>query len=261
MIDRMKVIEEYEPDYDYIIELVRREWDISKEYKFMTNKKGIFKWYLLNEHHPIVVKGAQGIGKTVYALKDLYDLYGSWEVAKALLFYHPLFVVRLAKRIKRFQRETGIRFRLPAIIMDDAQKWLNKRYYRKAWIQEFLNNMSMLRNIFSTIILTTPSEKLLLKDVREAEGLVKIKIEKTSDDIKNPQRYRQAKAYMTRERPDGRHYPVGPKWIDRFTALLPDHIYKKWYMPLRDRWEEIFLAETEETYKREEVLGYQVEYY
>lgn len=179
----------------------------------------------------IIVYGAQGVGKSVFALTLSFAVYRRWkDVFDTLVFTLDDLYNLLLTTSKR----------LKCIVGDDAGVQLMDKYkYRydltaTAWINAIIQ---LARTKTASLILTTPSPRLLAKSVRDQPDWLWVYM--------MPEREREAWPKMARVRiysisffpPDnivpGKLYDEG-----LFTVYLPDRIYRR-YKPLRKRYVDI----------------------
>jgi len=107
------------------------------------------------------IYGSQGSGKTTYALKTLYYVYGSWEEAlNNTYFYIDDLLPRLYDTFNRGER-------IKAILLDDAGVWLMKYHWRKDFSVWFSKLFNLLRTIVSGVIFTSVEATDIVKFVRD----------------------------------------------------------------------------------------------
>jgi len=112
-----------------------------------------------------LIFGMQGAGKTTYALRTAYAVYGSWEEALRHLFFDPLPALELLQEAN----EKGERVKL--VIFDDAGWWLSKYlWYVEGGISTIfaINGLfNLIRTLCSAVIFTSPLVNDVLKPLRE----------------------------------------------------------------------------------------------
>jgi len=90
----------------------------------------------------------KGIGKTVYSLKCLIDIYGDWETAKQYLVFTP----------EQFLNFLKLGERIPLLVWDDAGYWLNRRYWFLPLVRSVTKIIQITRPHITSIMFTTPFE-------------------------------------------------------------------------------------------------------
>lgn len=187
--------------------------------------------YYRDEFSPFIIYGGPlGIGKSAYALKVLYELYGSWEKVKEYIVFKPEdFVDRCYEMMGRGKREK-------AIVWDDAGLHVSYLSYNDPFVQAVIEYLNVARTNWASIILTAPTPMMIVKKFRGFPDRYTCKIVKLGSDEKNPQKPRRARVYRNWTAPDLKHSGVHKCWEDDYSALLPDEFYHDWYKPLRDSY-------------------------
>ena len=166
-----------------------------------------------------VVYGKQGYGKSSYALKVAYQIYGDWDrVFNAIVFKLEDLVSALRESIV-----TGKRRQL--LIWDDAGVHGNKYRWFDYGGQELAKELQALLDVIRTglagLIFTTPQPNELLKVFRGYDFYY-VKIVK-----QNKRNNRLATIYQQSVMPNG-NVIVKKVGYDRFNVMLPDEVYKRY---------------------------------
>lgn len=178
----------------------------------------INQWYKDYQFRIIVVYGASGMGKSVYAWKILQEIYPNQDVRKYLVF-KPQEIINFIKNL--YTKD----IRIKSFLIDDAGVWLGADDYADPFVQAVTKQVQLLRTVCSSVILTTPSLKGLVKKLR-TQDLFTVKITKSQSGP-----YREAVGYYTSYRADGKRWMV-KRYIDPFKSHLDDKLYS-WYDRVR----------------------------
>ena len=111
------------------------------------------------------IYGPQGVGKTTYAMKVLYHIYGSWDEA----LKHTYFTLDELRPV--LEQAVEERQRLRAILLDDAGISLQKlEWYSKPsiWFGKLFN---LARSVAGGIIFTSVEASDIIKYVRDKVSL------------------------------------------------------------------------------------------
>jgi len=160
------------------------------------------------------VYGSQGVGKTTYALKVLYGVYGDWDkVLENTYFYIDNLIPRLKDCVKSGKR-------IKAILLDDAGVWLIKYHWRKDFSVWFSKLFNLIRTICSGIIFTSVEVSDIVKFVRDkVQYRVSIRV---IDNLT-----REAIGYRVITLPTLER--IVKRWfIDRFRLDLPGDVRKEY---------------------------------
>ena len=166
-----------------------------------------------------IVYGKQGYGKSSYALKVAYQIYGDWDtVFESMVFKLEDLVSALRDSIV-----TGKRRQL--LIWDDAGVHGNKYRWFDYGGQELAKELQALMDVIRTglagLIFTTPQPNELLKVFRGYDFYY-VKIVK-----QNKRNNRLATIYQQSVMPNG-NVIVKKVGYDRFNVMLPDEVYKRY---------------------------------
>ncbi|PMQ00697.1 MAG: hypothetical protein CBR30_09815 [Dictyoglomus sp. NZ13-RE01] len=107
------------------------------------------------------IYGYQGSGKTTYALKTLYYLYGDWDTALNHLYFD------IDKALETMRKAFSNNERIKAIVIDDAGYSLIKYDWRKEHSQWFSRFFNLARTVVSGIIFTSIETSDIIAFVRE----------------------------------------------------------------------------------------------
>lgn len=100
----------------------------------------------------VMIVGRQGVGKTTYAMKTLYQYYGDWDKVFESMTFDP---IELLRRRKHYD----------AILIDDAGVHLSKYDWRDK--SDFAKFFNLIRDVTNFLIFTTPNEGDILKNIRD----------------------------------------------------------------------------------------------
>ena len=166
-----------------------------------------------------IVYGKQGYGKSSYALKTAFQVYGDWgQVFDSLVSKLEDLLDILKQSISKGDRRI-------LIIWDDAGVHGNKykwfEYNGQETAKQLQALMDVIRTGLAALIFTTPQPNELLKVFRGYDFYY-IKI--TKQDKKNT---RLATIYQQNVMPNG-SILVKKIGFDRFNVMLPDDVYQKY---------------------------------
>lgn len=166
------------------------------------------------------IYGPQGVGKTTYALKTLYYVYGSWEEAlNNTYFYIDNLLPRLKETFERGER-------IKAVLLDDAGVWLVKYYWRRdfsVWFSKFFN---LIRTIVSGVIFTSVEVTDIVKFVRD-KVMYRVNVMRISRDTS------KAIGYRVKTNPMLEQY-VERVFEDIFGLSLPEDVREKYEAKRRE---------------------------
>lgn len=164
----------------------------------------------------IIVYGAQGYGKSTYALQLTHRILGSWEkVLNSLCFT----IDEVNSYLSQEERQK-------ILIWDDAGVHANKYIYydEREKVKTLSGLLDTIRTFLACLILTTPTPSKLLKPIRELPFYY-------AKIVQNKDIYRRAKIYKREYVPDKLYTKLVAE--DYFTCRLPDWFYIK-YDRIRD---------------------------
>ena len=183
-----------------------------------------------------VVYGTQRLGKTMYALQVMYDMYHDWDKVLDFTFFKlEELVTSLKKHIK--QRE-----RIDAVVWDDAGVYGSKYlFFSNKKLTEYLQKLfDVVGTAVKGLIITTPNPENLLKAIRGYE-FYRVKIYK--DWYMEKETRRVAKGYKNILLPSGKHI-VRTVFNDYYDVTIPDDVYKR-YKEMRESYTDVALEELE----------------
>ena len=163
-----------------------------------------------------VIYGPMRIGKSVFALKTLYQLYGNWDDVLA----HTVF--RLEDMVGLIEQAMGKDQKVKAVLWDDAGVYGGRmRYFENRTLIQYLENLlDTIGLSLHALLMTSPSVLSLLKCLRTYE-FYRIKI------YRDTGQRRYAIAYMSTLLPSGTRL-IHRKWRDNYTCRLPDDVWKEY---------------------------------
>jgi hypothetical protein len=135
---------------------------------------------IINAYHNddfilVVVHGTPRIGKSVYALKLMFQVYDylfgldKYQVYKKYLGWTPLNVINYWASLKE---------RIPAYTWDDAGCWLFTLDWQDPLLREVQRYFNVVGTDINCVILTTPDPNWILKKIGKMPGHVQVKITK-----------------------------------------------------------------------------------
>jgi len=191
----------------------------------ITTKKIKHAWRTL-EFYGLIIYGPQGIGKTTYMLKVMYEIYRDWDK----VFQYLVFSFDDLIDVMRQARER----RIKVIGWDDAGIHGHKYMYffEKQAVMLISAWIDVVRTRIAGWLITTPNPSSLIKPVRESPGFNYGKVMYTHGSGTS----RLVKVYAKHWYPGGRII-ARKLYYDYFHARLPDDVYKE-YMEMRERFYE-----------------------
>jgi hypothetical protein len=172
------------------------------------------------------IYGHQGAGKTTYALKTLYYVYGDWDKALEYTFFD---IRELENKLKwAFIKNK----RIKAILLDDAGYSLIKYSWRDEYSQKIAKLFNLARTVVSGILFTSIETTDIIAFIRDKIMYpVSIRIvDKT---------YSEARGYRIYLSPLMEKIPK-KVFRDLFIRRLPDHVYKKYEEKRREALANLF---------------------
>ncbi len=105
--------------------------------------------------------GIQGSGKTTYALKVMYHVYGDWGKVLERTYFN----------VDKFIEDTKYYFekdeRIPVVLFDDAGLSIIKYSWRRDFAQWFSRFYNLVRTVCSAILFTSVEVTDILKFIRD----------------------------------------------------------------------------------------------
>jgi hypothetical protein len=194
-------------------------------YAFLRNQARYFCVYSL---------APLGVGKTSYAIQCLQQLYGEydqdgflvkanddWELIKAHIIFHPQTFKQIVQHLQKTKT------RIKALVWDDSGIFLSAKDWQKKWAREIVKYFQLARTYCASIILTTPSPSLILRDIRRM-NMVTINIEFAKsqyDHLASQHAARRARSYDHWYLPDLKKTRVRYRGTDTYNVMLPNKVY------------------------------------
>ncbi len=156
----------------------------------------------------------RGIGKSVYALRILIDVYKTWrwDILKNYIVFMPQDFLRLLDRII----ETGER--LPLIVWDDAGFWLNKQRWMNKFVVAVRENLNVIRTAVTSIIFTAPTWNELARGVRDHIDIL-VLVTRNNNESSIAKGYKVVQGVFE-------EYRRETIFTDYFHIMLPNEIYQ-----------------------------------
>lgn len=156
----------------------------------------------------------RGIGKSVYALRILIDVYKTWrwDVLKNYIVFMPQDFLRLLDRII----ETGER--LPLIVWDDAGFWLNKQRWMNKFVVAVRENLNVIRTAVTAIIFTAPTWNELARGIRDHIDIL-VLVTRNNNESSIAKGYKVVQGVFE-------EYRRETIFTDYFHIMLPNEIYQ-----------------------------------
>lgn len=206
-------------------------------------------WYRNNQFRLILVTAESGMGKSVYTLKALQELYPKekridytpgddpvidhkqplWDEYKGspyndirkYILFRPEEVLAFSKYMFRHK------MRIPFAVMDDSGIFLSSDQWNSPEVSALTKWLQVARTVCSCVALTTTSAENVVRRVRTLDMYnTKIKL--------LPRGWRAARTYKQTIGPTGKRY-VKVAWQDNFYWRLSDDLYE-WYHDLRNSY-------------------------
>lgn len=190
--------------------------------------KEIQSAYEKNQSRQVVIYGETGVGKSVYAIKVLKQLYDDPqhpEEWKQYIVFTPEQFITLVTKLLREKR------RAKCIVWDDAGYWLFALDWNDPKVKAAMKMFQVSRTVTAAIIFTTPAVQMIIKKIQAFEG---IRIGKVMKRTSGDSNLRLCKVYRNTIAAFGKRY-VKQKYEDDFSVMLPDGDYN-WYAPIRERY-------------------------
>jgi hypothetical protein len=119
-------------------------------------------------------QGPLGLGKSSLAIQAMMQILGEydydgnlikpcvdWDILHNYLIYHPLTFSKIIQHLEKTHK------RIKALVWDDAGKYLYSKRWQSKQAQEIATWFQTARSHVASIIMTTPSPKLILGDIRK----------------------------------------------------------------------------------------------
>jgi len=173
----------------------------------------------------IIVYGPRGCGKTSFSIKTLVDLFkNGFELSEEEAYEEALdhMLYDLPNVTERIQEELENEHPTPSLILDDCGVYLGGTQYwsRMKYHSLMKSLMDTIRMASSSLILTVPSPKTLVKYAQAFDDYY-VKIVRRSGDYR-----RKAKIYRQKTLPSGKTL-VNRHGTTNFTCHLPNWVYDR----------------------------------
>jgi len=157
-------------------------------------------WNEKKELRIVIVEGATGIGKSLYALLVASQVYNtkSWNVLKKYFVYERKEFIDI---IKSKRRINGLYVRKPLLVWDDAGNWLHAQDYQKKEVIDVCRYFTVARSQWSCIMLTAPDAEDIVRRIRDIKYRILVQIIKNTDK-KTHQDRRMARFFIRWKSPD-----------------------------------------------------------
>lgn len=186
------------------------------------------KWWERNEGRPAIIYGPQRKGKSSYAIQVILDMLqatgNTWNY-RDLVVYHP------SQFLQKLSDLTDKGERAPALLWDDAGVWLFALDWNTTFVKAVAKVLQVSATAVCLLLFTTPTPSMIIKRVRDIEGILFAKIVQPHSHMPT---VRRARIYRLTANPLGFRTA---KLIaeDHYDVMLPDEIYN-WYFPLRQSY-------------------------
>lgn len=197
-----------------------------------------------------MIVGKRGIGKTVFAMKSLFEALlrlgyskdEAWEIVlESVRFDIPSVVSYLQEAVDTGEKKV-------ALIWDDARVFASGSQYflQMKMVNKLSGLMDTIRTAVCNVILTCPSSQGLLKFLTSYDDfLIKINY-----DSERGGTYRIAKAYLWSVLPAGQKR-IYKKWFDFYSCYLPKAVYDR-YQVMRENALKTILSDIDTIMRTEE---------
>lgn len=211
-------------------------------------------------------QGPLGMGKSSLSIQALMQLLGDydydgnliklctdWDTIRTHIIYHPLTFIKIIQYLKDKRK------RIKALVWDDSGIYLNSKDWQKAESKEMAKWFQTARTYVSSIILTTPSPSLILKDIRRLSMITtEVKFQNRTfggyDSLYSHDR-RVAYSYDHWYMPDLTKARTHLRAKDRFSVKLPDSIYYP-YKLVRDSYNDLQISEVAASINRKDAMDF-----
>ena len=188
----------------------------------------IRQWYIDDEFKVVIIYGEQRLGKSVYALKAMGQVYDYFkglplcpELVDRYMGWRPHEVVDQLLRIKK---------KIPVYTWDDAGYWLWALDWNDPILKAFMKYLNVIGTDMACLILTTPDPRWILKKITSQPSARTIKIIKASAGSRWA---RISKGYQPYVLPDLSTTRVKSWLEDTFSCKCPQETYD-YYKPKRE---------------------------
>ncbi|MEB3759770.1 MAG: hypothetical protein GSR81_02880 [Desulfurococcales archaeon] len=156
----------------------------------------------------------RGIGKTVYALRILVDVYRTveWEELRKYIVFMPQDFLKLVEEILN----TGKR--IPLVVWDDAGFWLNRQRWHNKFVIAVRENLNVIRTAITSIVFTAPTWSELARGIRDHLDIV-VLITRKDRERSIARGYKLIQGFLDWNKKE-------LLFEDYFRIMLPNEIYK-----------------------------------
>lgn len=184
----------------------------------------------------VLIYGEPRIGKSVYAIKTLKEIYATWGhpaeldpyfIYKGADEWKNWIVYRPEQFVKVFALLLKFGIKVPSVVWDDAGLWLFALDWNDPRIKAVLKMLQVSGVATGSLIFTTPAVSMILKKILNIEGILVGKVVKAT----GKRDYRMAKIYKNALTPWGKRY-VKQVIEDKFNVMLSKADYD-YYAPVR----------------------------
>ncbi len=210
------------------------------------------------EFKGFIIEGKPRIGKTVYAIKTLRDVYlqlhpepvadvinktdaliteaYEWAIKQVHFELEP-FLQRVGdkqREIRKMLPHIDWTQRIPGIVLDDSSLYAGTDLYFRdqSLYSSFSDTMTTIGSATAGILITCPHHQSLAKPIREFYNYYVVKI------IKMDEWRREAKVMEWYESGKSRTLKLREYGVDEFTAHVPQAIYSKYLGPRLEKGEQ-----------------------
>jgi len=189
----------------------------------------------------------RGVGKSVYALRVLIDVYKTtdWNELRKYIVFMPQDFLRILQIIT--QRDNINEYeilakeeRLPLLVWDDAGFWLNRQRWMNKFVVAVRENLNVIRTAITSIIFTAPTWGELARGVRDHIDIL-VSVARVAGNASVAKGYKIVQGILDESRRE-------TIFEDYFTIYLPDEIYKP-YDELRKSYVKIGLERMQQRLK------------
>jgi len=206
----------------------------------------IINSYFNDDFMLVIIYGTPRVGKSVYALKVMIQVYDflwgwdKWKVYERCMGWTPEQVIEAWAQIEE---------KLPAYCWDDAGCWLFTLKWADPMLIEVQRYMNVVGTDIQCLILTSPTPEWILSKIGQMPGAYWVKITKTDGAgtkflgrLPDSRRFaRQATAYWPFKTPDLKTRKVRKRFYDEYSCKLDDELYAA-YNPTRRMYAELVRA-------------------
>ncbi len=156
----------------------------------------------------------RGVGKSVFALRLLVDMYKTWkwEDLRRYIVFMPQDFLSLIDNVL----QTGKR--IPLLVWDDAGFWLNRQKWYNKFVMAVRENLNVIRTAVTSIVFTAPTWNELARGIRDHIDIM-VLITRNSNTSSIARGYKVIQGVFE-------DYKRETIFQDYFNIMLPDEIYQ-----------------------------------